>query len=114
MHPASTAVVAIMIALVAGCGHEPATARVLPSSEITATSLASPSAQPSLTPGAPITGSRVGQLSPYPSADPVDAVFEAQSPGSADVTSSSDYTCFHTSPRCMRPTRLWAVHVLID
>lgn len=50
----------------------------------------------------------------YPSADPVEALFEARSPGSADVSSSSDYACFHTSPRCLRPTRLWTVHVVVD
>lgn len=50
----------------------------------------------------------------YPTADPVDALFEARARGTADVSSSSDYACFHTSPRCLRPTRLWSVHVVID
>jgi hypothetical protein len=49
----------------------------------------------------------------YPSSQPVDAVFEALAAGSADVTAQTDYACFHTAPRCMRPTMQWSVHVIV-
>lgn len=49
----------------------------------------------------------------YPTSAPVDAVFKAVAAGAADLTAASDAACFHTSPRCMMPTRLWTVHVLV-
>jgi hypothetical protein len=49
----------------------------------------------------------------YPGSAPVLAVFEALTAGQADVSTSSDYACFHTTPRCMRPSRLWVVHVIV-
>lgn len=50
----------------------------------------------------------------YPSSDPVDAVFAALHAGQADLSASSDYACFHTSPQCYRPSRLWSVHVVVS
>lgn len=49
----------------------------------------------------------------YPSSDPVDAVFEAVGKGAADLSTQSDYACFHTQPQCYPPTRQWAVHVIV-
>lgn len=49
----------------------------------------------------------------YPSDQPVDATFEALAAGSVDVTAATDYACFHTEPRCLRPSRLWTVHVIV-
>lgn len=49
----------------------------------------------------------------YPTGRPVNAVFEAVSRGTADVTATSDAACFHTQPRCMMPTRMWSVHVTV-
>jgi hypothetical protein len=49
----------------------------------------------------------------YPTDHPVDALFEAVSPGTAELSASSDAACFHTEPRCMMPTRLWQVHVVV-
>ena len=49
----------------------------------------------------------------YPGSAPVRAVFEAVAAGQADVSSSSDYSCFHSSPRCLRPSRLWVLHVIV-
>ena len=49
----------------------------------------------------------------YPSDQPVDAVFEARAAGSADVTAQTDYACFHTEPRCLRPSRVFTLHVIV-
>jgi hypothetical protein len=49
----------------------------------------------------------------YPSDQPVDAVFEAVTAGTADLSTSTDAACFHTEPRCLMPTRLWQVHVVV-
>ena len=50
----------------------------------------------------------------YPSSAPVDAVFAATGAGTADLTAFSDYACFHSSPMCLRPTRTWVVHVVVQ
>jgi hypothetical protein len=47
----------------------------------------------------------------YPTGQPVSALFRAVSPGSADVTTTSDYACLHATPPCTVPVRLWVVHV---
>ena len=49
----------------------------------------------------------------YPTSAPVAALFQAVASGSADVTATSDAACFHTSPRCLMPTRQWTLHVVV-
>jgi hypothetical protein len=49
----------------------------------------------------------------YPTDQPVDALFEAVAPGTADLGAQSDAACFHTEPRCLMPTQLWQVHVVV-
>jgi len=66
------------------------------------------------TSSAPASVVRRSSAGGYPSDQPVDAVFEAVKAGSADVTAQTDYTCFHTEPRCLRPTRQWTVHVIVS
>ena len=50
----------------------------------------------------------------YPTDTPADAVFEALKPGTADLAAQTDAACFHTEPRCLMPTRLWQVHVVVS
>ena len=49
----------------------------------------------------------------YPTDQAVDALFEAVKAGTADVSTQTDAACFHTEPRCLMPTRLWQVHVIV-
>ena len=62
---------------------------------------------------APGVARRQSSTGGYPTSAPVDAVFKAVAAGAADLTATSDAACFHTSPPCMMPTRLWTVHVLV-
>jgi hypothetical protein len=49
----------------------------------------------------------------YPTALPVRTRFDAIRPGTAEVTSTTDYACIHTSPACLLPQRDWTVHVTV-
>jgi len=49
----------------------------------------------------------------YPSGRRMVAVFRAVAPGRADVTSSTDYACLHSTPSCALPQQLWIVHVVV-
>lgn len=48
----------------------------------------------------------------YPSDDPARARFVARG-GGADLTSTDDYTCLHSDPRCLPAQRQWVVHVVV-
>lgn len=61
----------------------------------------------------PVVLVRRGSTGGYPSASPVVATFEALGKGTSDVSTTSDYACFHTSPRCLRPTRMWSIQVIV-
>lgn len=50
----------------------------------------------------------------YPTAQPATATFVARHHGTADLTSTTDYTCLHTTPRCLPPQRTWVVHVVVS
>jgi hypothetical protein len=63
------------------------------------------------TAGAALT--RVSASGGYPTGQPVAALYRAVSPGSADVTTHSDYACLHATPPCTVPVRLWTVHVSV-
>jgi hypothetical protein len=43
----------------------------------------------------------------------VQARFLATRAGTADLTSTTDFTCLHTTPACMLPQREWTVHVVV-
>jgi hypothetical protein len=47
----------------------------------------------------------------YPTGRPLAALYRAVAPGSADITTHSDYACLHSSPPCAVPTFSWTVHV---
>lgn len=47
----------------------------------------------------------------YPTGQPLAALYRAAAPGSADITTRSDYACLHATPPCSVPVRLWVVHV---
>jgi hypothetical protein len=49
----------------------------------------------------------------YPSDQPSQSRFTADHAGSADLTSTTDYSCLHTQPRCLPPQRQWVVHVVV-
>lgn len=49
----------------------------------------------------------------YPSQHRAVAHFIAAGPGRATLTASDDYTCLHTTPRCLPPQRQWVVHVKV-
>ncbi|WP_433303777.1 cellulose binding domain-containing protein [Actinoplanes sp. CA-030573] len=49
----------------------------------------------------------------YPTGQPLAALYRATTPGTADVTTRSDYACLHTTPPCTVPVRLWTVHVTV-
>jgi len=56
---------------------------------------------------------RTSSYGGYPTGHPVDAVFRANAAGQADVSSSTDYACLHTTPSCELPQRQWTVHVVV-
>lgn len=49
----------------------------------------------------------------YPSGNELHATFRAASAGRADITSTTDYPCLHTTPRCEIAQRIWVVHVIV-
>jgi hypothetical protein len=49
----------------------------------------------------------------YPSDQPARAHFTATRPGTADLTSTTDFTCLHTQPRCLPPQHQWTVHLIV-
>jgi hypothetical protein len=49
----------------------------------------------------------------YPTGQPAQARFIATRPGTADLTSTTDFTCLHTTPACLPPQREWTVHVVV-
>jgi Cellulose binding domain len=49
----------------------------------------------------------------YPTGQPVSAVYRAVAAGEADVNTVTDMDCFHTTPPCAAPVKLWTVHVLV-
>jgi hypothetical protein len=57
---------------------------------------------------------RVSSTGGYPTGQRLEATFRAAHTGRADITSSTDYACLHTSPMCMIPQRLWIVHVIVS
>jgi len=57
---------------------------------------------------------RTSSTGGYPTGRPVDAVFKANAAGDADVSSTTDYSCLHSTPRCGLPQRLWSVHVIVS
>ena len=56
---------------------------------------------------------RVSASGGYPSDQPARAEFTAAGPGSADLSSYTDFTCLHTTPRCLPPQQQWVVHVIV-
>jgi hypothetical protein len=56
---------------------------------------------------------RTYQAGGYPTGQPMVAVFKATAAGSADVESSTDYACLHSTPSCALPQQLWSVHVVV-
>jgi hypothetical protein len=61
-----------------------------------------------------VSGTALTQLSAaggYPTGRPLSAQYRAVAPGSADVTTRSDYACLHSTPPCAVPVALWTVHV---
>jgi hypothetical protein len=61
--------------------------------------------------GAAVT--RESSTGGYPSGNELHATFRAVSAGRADITSTTDYPCLHTTPRCMIAQRIWVVHVIV-
>lgn len=49
----------------------------------------------------------------YPSGQPVVAVFAAIGAGAVNLTSTTDYACLHSEPRCLLPQRQWSVRVVV-
>jgi hypothetical protein len=49
----------------------------------------------------------------YPAAGPAEATFLATRAGRATIHSVTDAACLHTQPRCLRPQRVWAVHITV-
>jgi hypothetical protein len=66
--------------------------------------------QPAASGGAVV---RVSVTGGYPSHQPASAVFRAAAPGTARLTSLSDFACLHETPRCAVPQQVWEVTVLV-
>ena len=49
----------------------------------------------------------------YPTDQPAVAQFTAAAIGTADLTSTTDYNCLHTTPRCTVAQKQWVVHVIV-
>lgn len=49
----------------------------------------------------------------YPDKGPVEADFQAQSRGAADLSATSDAACLRGQPRCLMLQRQWFVHVVV-
>jgi hypothetical protein len=49
----------------------------------------------------------------YPSSQPAQASFQARAPGSADLTSQTDFACLHSTPACLPAQRTWTLHVVV-
>ena len=47
----------------------------------------------------------------YPTGLPLAELYRAHDVGSVDVSTTTDYACLHTTPRCALPVKLWRVHV---
>ncbi len=45
----------------------------------------------------------------YPTNQPAQATFTGAKPGTADLTSQTDYTCLNSNPRCLPPQKQWLV-----
>ena len=63
-----------------------------------------------------VSGPALVQLSSsggYPTGQPIAALYRATAPGSADLTTQTDYACLHASPPCSVPIMLWTVHVSV-
>jgi hypothetical protein len=56
---------------------------------------------------------RVSASGGYPSTQPARARFQARAPGSADLTSQTDFTCLHSTPACLPAQRTWTLHVVV-
>ena len=50
----------------------------------------------------------------YPSTNPLHVTFTALAPGDATIRTSTDLACFHTTPKCLPPQRLWSATVHIN
>lgn len=50
----------------------------------------------------------------YPTAQPAQATFLAVRQGPADLSSTTDFTCLHTTPRCLPPQKQWIVHLVVS
>ncbi len=50
----------------------------------------------------------------YPTEQPARAVFVAVGAGTADLTSTTDFTCLHAHPSCLPPQRAWHVRVIVS
>lgn len=57
---------------------------------------------------------RISASGGYPTDQPAQATFSGVRPGAADLTSETDYTCLHSTPRCLPPQRQWLVHVVVS
>lgn len=49
----------------------------------------------------------------YPTSEDARATFKAMSAGHADISSTTDAPCLHTTPRCEIAQQLWVVHVVV-
>lgn len=56
---------------------------------------------------------RTGASGGYPGKAPARAVFLAEQPGRAVLTSVDDAACLHSHPACMVPQRSWRVTVIV-
>jgi hypothetical protein len=73
--------------------------------------LLGPDYQPVKASGSGLTG--IMSFGGYPTGQPFTGVYRAVAAGSVDLTSQTDYACFHTPPVCARPTLLWTLHVTV-
>jgi hypothetical protein len=66
----------------------------------------------------PVSGGRVlarrRSAGGYPSGRPSFTEFTAARPGRDRITATTDYPCFHTTPRCLVATQVWSVLVIVS
>lgn len=56
---------------------------------------------------------RISHAGGYPTNEDARATFKALSIGRADISSTTDAPCLHSTPRCEIAQQLWVVHVVV-
>jgi hypothetical protein len=56
---------------------------------------------------------RIHYTGGYPTSEDARATFKALAVGRADISSTTDAPCLHSTPRCEIAQQIWVVHVIV-